>query len=230
MSDQELTPRFGRDVGSSLKRRAQSKQLLKNTSKESTDMNKLLLLGLASGLMACGGGSKGDSMQSANPCGDNPCGANPCGDNPCGDNPCGDNPCGGGDSAGGPMDVGVDWSGWATWSKVNAEPFVSKGHKKPWVNVYVPPEQVSTYAALEGEMPEGFAIVKSVHKDADGVAGDVAALTVMVKMGSDYDPDNGNWYYGVLSADGSKAMNEGKIGACIGCHSSADTDYLFGTK
>tara|TARA_R110002096_G_scaffold299503_1_gene493904 strand:+ start:3008 stop:3568 length:561 start_codon:yes stop_codon:yes gene_type:complete len=186
-------------------------------------MNKLFLLGLATGLMACGGGSKADSMNSANPCGD---------ENPCGENPCGDNPCGAGasTSAGGPMDVGIDWSGWASWSKVNAEPFVSKGHKKPWVNVYVAPDQVSTYAALEGEMPEGFAIVKSVHKDADGVAGDVAALTVMVKMGSDYDAENGNWYYGVLSADGSKAMQEGKLAACIGCHSSADTDYLFGTK
>ena len=127
------------------------------------------------------------------------------------------------------MDVGVDWSGWQSWTKVNAEAFVSKGHKKPWVNVYVPADQTSTYAALAGEMPQGFAVVKSVHNDVNGAAGDVAMLTVMAKMGSDYDPDNGNWYYGVLSKDGSKAMKEGKLEMCINCHSTGK-DYLFGAK
>ncbi len=193
------------------------------------EMKKELLRGLSAltfgiglsafSLGACGGGTKAKTAATADP--------NPCADNPCGENPCG-NPCGA--SANGPMEVGIDWSGWSSWTKVNSEPFVSKGHKKPWVNVYVQPDHASTYAALEGELPEGFAVLKSVHKDADGVAGDVAALTVMVKMGADYDPENGNWYYGVLSPDGSKAMNEGKLEMCIGCHSAADTDYLFGTK
>jgi len=192
-------------------------------------MNKFLLLGLASGLMACGGGSKSDTMASANPCGANPCGANPCGDNPCGANPCGDNPCGGAMASGGSADVGVDWTGWSSWTKVNAAPFESKGHKAPFANVYVQPEQAATYAALAGEMPEGFAVVKSIHKDAGGSAGDVKMITVMAKMGSDYDPDNGNWYYGVLSADGSKAMKEGKLEMCSNCHSTGK-DYLFGTK
>ena len=178
-------------------------------------MNKFLLIGLASGLMACGGGSKSDTAATTPPGGDNPCGDNPCGDVAA--------------VQGGPMDVGVDWSGWESWTKVNAEPFVSKGHKKPWVNVYVPAEHSASYAALAGEMPQGFAVVKSVHEDVNGAAGDVAMLTVMAKMGSDYDPENGNWYYGVLSKDGSKAMKEGKIEMCIGCHSTGE-DYLFGAK
>lgn len=189
-------------------------------TKDIEPMKNLMCIGIAFGLMACGGGNPMETAATENPCTtENPCET---------DNPCGENPCGG-RSAPGPTDVGVDWSGWESWVQVNAEPFVSKGHKKPWVNVYVPAEHAEIYAARSGEMPEGFAIVKSVHDDAAGAAGDVAMLTVMAKMGRDYDPDNGNWYYGVLSKDGRSAVKEGKIETCIDCH-SAGKDYLFGTK
>ena len=182
-------------------------------------MKSFILASLVFGTLACGGkGNDNETAITRNPC------SNPCSEG----NPCA-NPCGGGSSGAGPMDVGVDWSTWESWTKVNAEPFVSKGHKKPWVNVYVPAEHQETYAALAGEMPQGFAVVKSVHNDADGAAGDIAALTVMAKMGPDYDPENGNWYYGVLSPDGAKAMNEGKMDACINCHSTGK-DYLFGAQ
>lgn len=191
-------------------------------------MNRLALLALASGLLAaghfaCGGGTKADDSTATG----NPCGVNPCGDNACGDNLCGD-PCAAGSPCGGGVETGVDWSGFKSWTKINNAPFVSKGHKKPWVSVYVPAEHAEAYKA-GAEVKQGFAVVKAVHKDVDGTAGDIAMLTVMAKMGSDYDPDNGNWYYAAMSADGSKAMKEGKIEMCINCHTSGD-DYLFSKK
>ncbi len=185
-------------------------------------MKQLFLLTFAVGLMACGGGSKSDTAATANPCAANPCGdSNPCEANPCDSNPCEANPCGGAAST-----AGIDWSGWQSWAKVNNDTFVSKGHKKPWVNVYV--TDAEAYKA-GGEMKEGFAAVKTIHEDVDGQAGPVKMLTVMAKMGSDYDPDNGNWYYAAMSADGSKVMNEGKLPMCMGCHTGGD-DYLFQGK
>ena len=176
-------------------------------------MNRLVLLSFASSLIACSGGDKAAPTTTA---------ANPCGDNSCADNPCAAaaNPCG--DS----LQVGVDWTTWQSWPLVNTEAFVSKGHNAPWVNVYV--TDAEAYKA-GGEMPEGFAAVKAIHKDAGGKVGEVSMLTVMAKMGSDYDPDNGNWYYAAMSADGSKAMKEGKLEACSDCHTSGD-DYLFQSK
>lgn len=176
-------------------------------------MNRLALITVASGLLACGGGDKAAPTTAAG----NPCSANPCGDNPCAAEA---NPCGAA------TDVGVDWTGWQSWTKVNDAAFPSKGHNAPWVNVYV--SDADAYKA-GGEMPEGFAAVKAVHKDAGGAPGEVAMLTVMAKMSSDYDPDNGNWYYAAMSADGSKAMKEGKLEACSDCHTSGD-DYLFSNK
>jgi hypothetical protein len=181
-------------------------------------MKRLALVVFATGLMACGGGTKtDDTTATGNPC------ADPCGD------PCGD-PCAGGDPcAAGAADTGIDWSTWESWAKVNKAPFVSKGHKKPWVNVYVAPEHLEAYKAASGEMPQGFAVVKSVHDDVGGSAGPAKTLTVMAKMGPDYDPDNGNWYYAVVSADGSTVKNEGKLEACLNCHSSGE-DYLFASQ
>ena len=176
-------------------------------------MNRLALLALASGLIACGGGTKTDTAASANPCGDNPCGDNPCGDNPCG-----------GDA----VETGVDWTSWQSWTQINSKAFVSKGHKKPWVNVYVLPEHAEAYKK-GGEMPQGMAVVKSIHEEVEGVAGDVKTLTVMAKMGPDYDPENGNWYYAVISADGSEIKSEGKMEACLNCHGTGD-DYLFASQ
>jgi hypothetical protein len=95
--------------------------------------------------------------------------------------------------------------------------------------VYVTPQHLDAYKAAAGEMPEGFAVVKSVHDDVGGSAGPAKMLTVMAKMGSDYDPENDNWYYAAVSADGKTIMNEGKLEACINCHSSGE-DHLFANK
>jgi hypothetical protein len=177
---------------------------------------------LVSGLVACGGGNKTNTVSDPGGGGVDPC-ADPCG---------GDDPCSGGDpcaAGAGASASGIDWSTWESWAKVNKAPFVSKGHKKPWVNVYVTPDHLEAYKAGSGAMPEGFAVVKSVHDDDGGSAGPAKMLTVMAKMGSDYDPENDNWYYAAVKVEGMQVMKEGKLEACINCHSGGE-DYLYSSK
>jgi len=191
----------------------------------------LTSLFLTLGLVACGGGQSTDT---ANPCGANPCGENPCGANPCAANPCGANPCGGGGAAASSFKLPVDISTWSTWTKASSETFLSKSHMKAMVDVYVTTEHADAYKALKGPMPVGMGLVKAQHKNDNGAKGAPMNATVMVKMEAGFDPEHGDWYYGVYSYDGKKAMMEGKADGkteqCAGCHDSADTDYVFGSK
>lgn len=50
----------------------------------------------------------------------------------------------------------------------------------------------------------------------------------MMKKIKGYDPDNGDWYYAVMSTEGV-ASQQGKVSFCISCHASAkDKDYIYG--
>lgn len=136
---------------------------------------------------------------------------------------------GGGGGSAPSSDTGVDWTGWKSWTRANETAFASEGHAgAAFVDVYVTPAHAKTYANLTGTMPQGMAIVKVGYADDGGKPGAAKTLTVMAKMAPGYDPDNGDWYYGVLSPDGTRAMKQGKIGMCINCHAGADVDYLFG--
>lgn len=127
------------------------------------------------------------------------------------------------------LDTGHAWSEWQSWERLSDEPFVSEGHEAAFVEVYVAPEYVEEYRALDGEMPEGMGIVKAGYADDGGEPGELTGLTVMAKMGEDYDPENNNWYYGMLEPEGEMAMMQGPVEMCVGCHAGAeDTDYLFG--
>ncbi|RMH42247.1 MAG: hypothetical protein D6689_08740, partial [Deltaproteobacteria bacterium] len=170
-----------------------------------------------------------------NPCGGNPCAGNPCGGgNPCAGNPCGGgNPCAGNPCGGGNPCAAAhtpDFSGWKGWTKVNAARFVSKGHRSAWVDVYVDSAAVADkYNAKSGPYPVGARIAKVQYKSADDTT--PVAITAMVKMAAGYDDENGNWWYGVYDASGTKAMKAGKIDMCINCHDQAsDRDYVFGPK
>lgn len=67
----------------------------------------------------------------------------------------------------------------------------------------------------------------------------LGAVTVMVKMDQNYDPDNQNWFYAKYLPDGSIDKNPkgvalaGRVGmkggpGCIGCHAAAPGgDYIF---
>lgn len=121
-----------------------------------------------------------------------------------------------------------DCSTWRSWTKVSNARFVSKGHGKKWVDVYVEPQFVEAYMSGGAAMPAGMRVVKAGYADEAGTK--FEALTVMGKMPAGYDPEHGDWYYGVLAEDGVTAKMQGKLETCIDCHSQADArDYLFGT-
>jgi len=133
-----------------------------------------------------------------------------------------------------PFQLPVDVSSWQSWTKVNGQTFPSKSHQKVMVDVYVSKEHADAYAALQGSMPVGMALVKAQYADDGGQKGAAKNLTVMVKMEPGFDPEHGDWYYGVYSFDGKKAMlegkSDGKTAMCVNCHDTADVDYVFGTK
>lgn len=71
-------------------------------------------------------------------------------------------------------------------------------------------------------------VVKAGYKDEAGTQ--FESLTVMGKMPPGYDPEHGDWYYGVLAEDGLTAKMQGKLSMCASCHARAGRDYLFGTR
>ena len=76
-------------------------------------------------------------------------------------------------------------------------------------------------------MPVGFRVVKAQYKSKD--ATEASGLTVMGKMEPGYDPDHGDWFYGVYDSTGTKARMQGKLESCLGCHEAdEDQDFLSG--
>lgn len=118
-----------------------------------------------------------------------------------------------------------DFSGWASWPAVTPGRLWSRAHDKKHVEVFVSPGHVAAYRA-GGAMPVGSRVAKAIYDDA--TTRRVRAIHVMVKMKPGYDPDDRDWYYGVLSADGKRARAQGRIDLCINCHIQAEkTDYLY---
>ena len=184
-------------------------------------MIRLSVAGGALILAACGGSETTAEAPMEQPCAD----MQPCAEmQPCGEAQACAPPAAGGEAPA----TDHDWAAWQSWEKLSAEPFESGGHQGAWVEVYVSPEHVDAFTALDGEMPRGMAIVKAAYADEGGAPGDLQNLTVMAKMDAGYDPEHGDWYYGVLDPSGATAMQQGKLQMCIGCHDGAETDYVFG--
>lgn len=86
--------------------------------------------------------------------------------------------------------------------------------------------------ASGGTYPLGTIIVKE-SKNTDM---SVHETTAMVKRGNNFNPDHGDWEWFMLAPDGKIAMDgDGNPvrganlmgGMCLGCHSTAATDYVF---
>jgi len=121
----------------------------------------------------------------------------------------------------------TDCSDWRSWVQMNDRRFRSKGHGGKWVDVYVEPAFGAAYLDRSHPAPRGMRVIKAGYRDDAGTQ--FEALTVMVKMEPGYDPEHGDWYYGVLAADGTSAKMQGRLDTCIGCHhEAAEQDYLFG--
>lgn len=81
------------------------------------------------------------------------------------------------------------------------------------------------YAAIEGKtggIPNGDFIVKENYTPEKKLA----AVTVMYKQAG-YNPEGGDWFWLKYAPDGT-VQKEGKVGGCIGCHTSVkNNDWLF---
>jgi len=107
------------------------------------------------------------------------------------------------------------------WTKTNSKQFRSKPHKAMitnWVNAI----GAKTFRSGKGTFPAGSVIAKEGWKK-----GKLAMVFLMEKRGAGYDQSNSNWWYATVTA-GGKVMNSGRVKGCVGCHSGADNDYVFG--
>ena len=120
----------------------------------------------------------------------------------------------------------LEFGDWRQWTSVTEEPIVSPGHSYHWVGVFVDKLAKTTYLSASAPYPQCARIVKPIYGDEEGV--DVLRLTAMVKMPPGYDPEHGDWWYGVYDAAGTESRRAGRLEDCIRCHrEAADTDYLF---
>lgn len=124
-----------------------------------------------------------------------------------------------------------DWEmtfeNWKEWALVTPKPVLSLGHGSSWVKIHVNELAESIYLSMGAPYPECAQIVKSHYFDVEGTQ--IDSLTVMVKMPSGYDTENGDWWYGMYDKSGTIAKKQGRLfSACISCHrGAAKTDYLF---
>jgi hypothetical protein len=98
------------------------------------------------------------------------------------------------------------------------------------VNIYVDDAAKDIYLSASGEtFPDCARIVKTHLMGADSET--VTAVTVMVKMPAEYDPENNDWWWGMYDKDGKVAEMSGKVPVCIACHKpAAADDFVFSKK
>lgn len=82
------------------------------------------------------------------------------------------------------------------------------------------------------QFPEGAIIVKAKFDGFSAFAGDKTPspilYTVMIKRHAGYNPEAGDWEFGVVSGDGKKTEGAGKLANCMSCHTSRrDGDFVF---
>jgi hypothetical protein len=61
-------------------------------------------------------------------------------------------------------------------------------------------------------------------------AGEAMELFVMLRLSPDTPGTDDGWVYGVLSADGRRVIQEGRIDSCLRCHAGAPHGRLFGLR
>ncbi len=113
-------------------------------------------------------------------------------------------------------DTRMTFQDWREWTSVTSKPVVSEGHGNNWVGIYVNKLAEATYLAAGSPYPECAKVVKPIYTDATGTK--IRKLPIMVKMSPDYDPENGDWWYVVYDASGTKLRQAGKLMGCIPCH------------
>jgi len=128
------------------------------------------------------------------------------------------------------LDKGMSFEGWEHWRQITDKPIASKGHNNNWVGIFVDRLARDTYLSAGSRYPVCARIVKPVYTNKAGAV--VRRITVMVKLPPGYDPENGNWWYGVFDKTGTTAIKQGRlVEDCIACHEqAAERDYLFSAE
>ena len=114
---------------------------------------------------------------------------------------------------------------WKNTYKINDKPFESEGHAA-YIDIYVNDIAKKPYLEEASIFPVDSLIFKPLFSDKEGKY--FARLVIMLKMKKGYDPENGDWWYGVYDASGTVNFHQGRIQSCIVCHKEGEsTDYTF---
>ncbi len=136
--------------------------------------------------------------------------------------------------------------GYRQWTKANTKPVLmqpaaawvcaaaspnqqASPHLKKYITVYVnKPGQAAMMLEQTPRFPVGTVIVKEkLSKPGDKTP---ELMTVMVKRGTGFNPENGNWEYLVLDGTGTRVTAQGKLQKCQSCHGEApakQSDHVF---
>lgn len=119
----------------------------------------------------------------------------------------------------------VDVRGWEGWYKLNPHILESEAHNA-MVDIYVNAKARRPYETEATSYPVGAIVVKPLYSDKK--RGECVRIVVMVKMPRGYDPENGDWWYGVGPETAEEMYYQGRLRSCIACHKSVkQTDYMF---
>jgi hypothetical protein len=133
-----------------------------------------------------------------------------------------------------------DFDGYEDWMKVNEETITgdvfgvlgpaherAEGFREVYINKTG--KKVST-GRDDFPYPVGTIIVKESYANDGGRKGDLANLTVMMKRGSGYDLEHGDWEYMMVSPS-NEVLGQGCMDMCIGCHAAAaDSDWVYNDR
>jgi hypothetical protein len=124
-----------------------------------------------------------------------------------------------------------------SFAPMNAAPYPTALPSAAPIDVFVSTTSHAWYAAIAPEnegsgvvVPEGTMIVRAVL----GAGGATETITLMYKGAPGYNPDLGDFWFGVTDASGEPKVVDGvaqvgRLEACYSCHAErADDDFLFG--
>ena len=116
-----------------------------------------------------------------------------------------------------------------TWTRANPQKDLEASAHPLIKDIYVDDTAAETVASSNFPYAEGSTLIK---ERMDPATLSVTTLYTIRKVAG-FDPDNGDWQYGVLEREGAGAFTGGwmsaeNAGMCVGCHVQAkDTDYTF---
>jgi len=126
-------------------------------------------------------------------------------------------------AAAGTTSCSLDFTNWREWYQLNEQPI--EGHEV-WVTVHLDEVAREPYSHAAVLMPECSRIVKAHLVSRSSPV--VSRVTVMVKMPAGYDPEHGDWWYGMYDPEGKIPEMQGRVEVCIACHQgAAHADFLF---